>query len=495
MRKVVSCGVVLVAACCSSSQAADPYNPVPVFGPPLTGPGVIPAIEVYGKEFSHDLDYSAMGGADPQQVINWDGHGGTMDGIDYSNTRPNWELDQQVDAIANQRDALFRQLIRDDAHLVYSHDDEVTVYPGGPMTPYKPIVLAPTDPVVLASGQKIGGPAELSVELSGVHTGANIHDYWVPAPGIDRSVELRDVDGVELWGPEPTKEGQEEGVFVGDADKYSLELDFESGASIWNASGTPYLSHSMIVSAVESLLGPIPGHALLPHQNQESRNAIDIDALMVYDTAGDVNIFNDEPVPPSSDEARDQIGRFIGDQEPRDTVIFSIRQIVDELSPDGYYATGSELFVLDSLSGVHFLEHGGHVWDKGYSMSELRMMSDDQEEGFGVIDLNALEAIGEAQEIPVGPCPGDFNGDGLVDLGDYTIWRDNLGSTDESKISSNGYLNGVIDSADYDLWKNNFGHVCMSPLMASSPTSVPEPSTLWMVAAAAGLGLLYHRNA
>ena len=41
--------------------------------------------------------------------------------------------------------------------------------------------------------------------------------------------------------------------------------------------------------------------------------------------------------------------------------------------------------------------------------------------------------------------PGDFNSDGEVNLGDYTVWRDNLGST--------------YSQADYDVWKTNFGTV------------------------------------
>ena len=66
-----------------------------------------------------------------------------------------------------------------------------------------------------------------------------------------------DIDGVEVWGPEP--------AFADDANKYSLDVDAMSGfaglpaTSVWNApSGTPYISQAMITSAVTSLLGPLP---------------------------------------------------------------------------------------------------------------------------------------------------------------------------------------------------------------------------------------------
>ena len=49
---------------------------------------------------------------------------------------------------------------------------------------------------------------------------------------------------------------------------------------------------------------------------------------------------------------------------------------------------------------------------------------------------------------------GDYNGDGVVDAADFTVWRDRLGA---------GY-----DQEDYDLWANNYGNQVAS-------NSVPEP--------------------
>lgn len=69
--------------------------------------------------------------------------------------------------------------------------------------------------------------------------------------------------------------------------------------------------------------------------------------------------------------------------------------------------------------------------------------------------------------------PGDFDGNGVVDARDYTIWRDNLGAPDETKLNGNGNgLNGV-DAADYALWKNNFT-VAGSGALAGT---VPEPTS------------------
>ncbi|QDU58381.1 dockerin type I domain-containing protein [Aeoliella mucimassa] len=79
----------------------------------------------------------------------------------------------------------------------------------------------------------------------------------------------------------------------------------------------------------------------------------------------------------------------------------------------------------------------------------------------------------------------DFNGDGMVNLADYTVWRDNLGRTGASLSQGDATGDGTVDAADYSVWKANFG--IAAPGMATLPsnTAVPEPSILWIV----GLGL------
>jgi hypothetical protein len=68
--------------------------------------------------------------------------------------------------------------------------------------------------------------------------------------------------------------------------------------------------------------------------------------------------------------------------------------------------------------------------------------------------------------------PGDYNHDGIVDVADYTVWRDTLGST--TNLAADGDGNHVVDAADHNLWKSNFGNHSGSG--AGANAGVPEPS-------------------
>jgi phospholipase/lecithinase/hemolysin len=76
--------------------------------------------------------------------------------------------------------------------------------------------------------------------------------------------------------------------------------------------------------------------------------------------------------------------------------------------------------------------------------------------------------------------PGDFNGDGIVDAADYTVWRDASGQIGAG-LAADGDANGVVNGADYSLWKANFGGVSTGAGLAAGAIPVPEPATLVLV--------------
>lgn len=108
------------------------------------------------------------------------------------------------------------------------------------------------------------------------------------------------------------------------------------------------------------------------------------------------------------------------------------------------------------------------------------------------LDLAFLRDLGYTTIAPEFGIPGDFNDDGLVDIADYALWRNNLGAGDESALNYNG-TGGGITSADYTLWKNNFGVSQGALGSLTSPTLVPEPSAI-ALAVVLFLGLTCRRQ-
>ena len=86
--------------------------------------------------------------------------------------------------------------------------------------------------------------------------------------------------------------------------------------------------------------------------------------------------------------------------------------------------------------------------------------------------------------------PGDYNLDGIVDLADYNVWRNNLGERVLTGTVADGDDSGYVDAGDYQVWKNNFGS--RSDLAVASTEYVPEPKSLvlFVLAAIAGLARL-----
>jgi prepilin-type N-terminal cleavage/methylation domain-containing protein/prepilin-type processing-associated H-X9-DG protein len=76
---------------------------------------------------------------------------------------------------------------------------------------------------------------------------------------------------------------------------------------------------------------------------------------------------------------------------------------------------------------------------------------------------------------------GDYNGNGVVDAADYSVWRNTLGST--TALAADGNGNHLIDQGDYAVWKSRFGST-LGAGAGSRATAVPEPSSCCVALAA-----------
>ncbi|MEN1678980.1 MAG: glycoside hydrolase family 30 beta sandwich domain-containing protein [Planctomycetota bacterium] len=86
---------------------------------------------------------------------------------------------------------------------------------------------------------------------------------------------------------------------------------------------------------------------------------------------------------------------------------------------------------------------------------------------------------------------GDFNGDGVVDAGDYAVWRDNFGAGDESALNFSGDGGGV-GLSDYELWRSNYGAIGTAA-PAEPNGAAPEPCAAALLLHAAVAALLFRR--
>lgn len=78
----------------------------------------------------------------------------------------------------------------------------------------------------------------------------------------------------------------------------------------------------------------------------------------------------------------------------------------------------------------------------------------------------------------------DYNGNGVVDAADYTLWRDSLGQSGPALLAD-GNGDNQIDSADYDFWVEHYGEVIASTSLSNSQgATVPEPTSLLLLALA-----------
>ncbi len=92
---------------------------------------------------------------------------------------------------------------------------------------------------------------------------------------------------------------------------------------------------------------------------------------------------------------------------------------------------------------------------------------------------------------------GDYNSNGIVDAGDYTIWRDTLGSTTDLRANGDnvGASAGKIDAADYSFWKSHFGNTSGSGSGGiGSASPVPEPASWMLVSLALGMFMVVRRG-
>jgi hypothetical protein len=100
-------------------------------------------------------------------------------------------------------------------------------------------------------------------------------------------------------------------------------------------------------------------------------------------------------------------------------------------------------------------------------------------------------ATGIAEPLPTvltAPVAGDYNGNTVVDMADYFVWKMDYGSTTHLAADGNG--DRIVNSADYVVWRNLF----VGLGSGSGHSTVPEPSGLCLILVAFGCERLLARR-
>jgi hypothetical protein len=143
-----------------------------------------------------------------------------------------------------------------------------------------------------------------------------------------------------------------------------------------------------------------------------------------------------------------------------------------------FFQTGNYLFQVAGASQQLAID--GQYHDLVFSLGGVSNRANIQ--AFG------LQLFGHANDITinvdnvqfsnVAGVPGDYNGNGVVDMADYVLWRN--GGPLQNEINTVG----TVDPSDYDAWRSHFGNTSGSGSLSGA--AVPEPTCLAMLFAAVG---------
>ena len=148
---------------------------------------------------------------------------------------------------------------------------------------------------------------------------------------------------------------------------------------------------------------------------------------------------------------------------------------LDGVPLDGFTALNDTLSLL-TRTGLLEVDHAG-VW-QAFDLVATQTSGSDYFASGAEIRLTMLN--------PPEALPGDFNQDGVVDLADYTVWRNHLGAAESVLPAGTTDGSGLVDAGDYATWKSHFG-ASLAGNEFTAPLAVPEPTAAATLVLALGL--------
>jgi hypothetical protein len=128
-----------------------------------------------------------------------------------------------------------------------------------------------------------------------------------------------------------------------------------------------------------------------------------------------------------------------------------------EVAREGMPLLGSTIGSLDFKLSTRSRGNGGSGFNEAGQVAYQFTLTDGRQ-GIALWSMDEL--------------PGDYDGNGIVDLDDYQVWKADFGSV--SDLQADGNADFAIDLADYTTWRDNLGSVLLS---ASTAIAVPEQAS------------------
>lgn len=328
-RATVVLAAVALVACGSSDLRASGWAPGPSVSP---APGTLipPPALVPGKEYTDLRDKNDLGVGDPDQVLAWDGFGGTADGYDYSGSLLAFQLpaNNEVDALAAPGDALYRAVIADRAALAFS------------VSGYNAVHVEP----VLAAG------------------GSGAAYMWASPAQIDAN-GVHDIDALELWGSNASPKDDAFNFSIAGDPFATLATGAAAKVSVWQydgvAASSPLIFTSDLAAAIDMQYGgPGVGGPLW----SQLVELMDLDGLMSF---GGEAIFSIRPI------ALSQTNPLLPDFDGGEIFVYS-----------------------GALQPTTFLQHGGHLWDTPFNVAATFGLPSENVEALEAIAIPEPSTIG-----------------------------------------------------------------------------------------------------